>query len=85
LGESDEVLSSFVWARGLLIHAKSIRHGDEADKAQKHEIKLLEAREDSAIVLESAEQSLDFVAPLVQLAVVFPWFDARLHWHHHWH
>ncbi len=48
----------------------------EDDESEIHDIKLVEAREDSAKALESPEQALDLVAPPVPFPVVFPGGDA---------
>jgi len=56
----------------------SERIGDqgEMDKRGEHYVELLEAGEDPAEALEAAEQSHDFVAPLVDRLAVTPSSDA---------
>jgi hypothetical protein len=44
----------------------------EVEEAEEKDIEFLEAREDSAEAFESPEEPLDFVALLVESAVVFP-------------
>ena len=56
----------------MLTHAKPVGDENEADESEKHEVELLEAREDAAVALESAEQSLDLIAALVHGAVIVP-------------
>jgi len=45
------------------------------NKRHEHDIELLESREDTTKTLESAKQPLDFIAPLVHLAIVLPRLD----------
>ena len=53
------------------------------DEAEEQRIEFLEAREDAPEALEPPEQTLDLVAPLVQLTVVFsgltPGLERRNH------
>ena len=54
----------------------------EEDEPKEHNVELLEAGEDPAESLQATEQTLDFVASLVHLPVVFPWLDPRTQWRH---
>ena len=56
--------------------AKCFDDEDEVEEAEKEDIEFLEAGEDSAEAFESPEEPLDFVALLVESAVVFPGLDA---------
>jgi hypothetical protein len=42
------------------------------EKSSEHDVKLFEAREDAPEAFEFAEEPFDFVAPLVELLVIFP-------------
>ena len=64
---------------------KSVGDQREADKTDEDYVEFLEAGEDSAEALEAAEQSFNFVAPLVRLAVVLPGLYAGAQWWHHRH
>lgn len=53
----------------------TLAHVDDEDEVQEdpeHDVELLKPREDAAKALQSAKQPLHFVAPLVEIAVVFP-------------
>ena len=52
--------------------AKGFDDEGEVEEAEEEDIEFLEAREDSAEAFESPEEPLDFVALLVESAVVFP-------------
>ena len=56
--------------------AKRFDDEGEVEEAEEEDIEFLEAGEDSAEAFESPEESLDFVALLVESAVVFPGLDA---------
>ena len=51
-------------------------HESEVEESEKHDVELVEAREDAAESLESAEESLDLVAAAIKHAVVFPRLQA---------
>ena len=55
------------------VNTNHIYNEGEVDKSSEHDIELFEAGEDAPIAFETAEQALDFVAPFVELAVVWPW------------
>jgi hypothetical protein len=57
---------------------KPIGDGHDADEADEQGIHLLEAREDAPTTLLAPEQSLELVATLVHLAVVFSRLDTSL-------
>ena len=69
---------------GVLTLTQRINDECEDDESEKDHVELLETREDAAESLQSTKQSLDFVAPLVHLAVVLPGFDPRTQRRHHW-
>jgi hypothetical protein len=48
----------------------------EVEETEEEYVEFLEAREGSLEDLESEEESLDFVALLVESPVVFPWVGA---------
>ena len=56
--------------------AKCFDDEGEVEEAAEEDIEFLEAGEDSTEAFESPEEPLDFVALLVESAVVFPGFDA---------
>jgi hypothetical protein len=56
--------------------AKGFDDEGEVEEAEEEDIEFLEAGEDSAEAFESPEEPLDFVALLVESAVVFPGLDA---------
>src|ERR1700730_18925567 len=56
--------------------AKCFDDEGEVEEAEEEDIEFLEAGEDSAEAFESPEEPLDFVALLVESAVVFPGLDA---------
>jgi len=60
------------WTRACSHYSQPIDDDCEVDEGDEHEIELLEAGEDSSKALQSTEQPLDLVAPLVHNAVVFP-------------
>ena len=68
----------------MLTLTQRINDECEDDESEKYHVELLETREDAAESLQSTKQSLDFVAPLVHLAVVLPGFDPRSQRRHHW-
>ncbi len=56
--------------------AKRFDDEGEVEEAEEEDIEFLEAGEDSAKAFESPEEPLDFIALLVEGAVVFPGLDA---------
>ena len=48
----------------------------EAEKRKKHTIQFLEAGEDATVTLEAAEETLDFIAFLVERPVIAPGINA---------
>ena len=56
--------------------AKRFDDEGEVEEAEEEDIEFLEAGEDSAEAFESPEEPLDFVAFLVESAVVLPGLDA---------
>ena len=63
---------------GLLTQPKSIDDECKGDDADEHHIELVIVGEYPAKALEAAKQSLDLVAPLVELLVVLPRLKALL-------
>jgi len=61
---------------GVFTLAKRFDDEGEVEEAEEEDIEFLEAGEDSAEAFESPEEPLDFVALLVESAVVFPGLDA---------
>jgi hypothetical protein len=57
--------------------AKRFDDEGKIEKSEEEEIEFLEAGEDSAEAFESREEPLDFVALLVESAVIFPGADDR--------
>jgi lipopolysaccharide/colanic/teichoic acid biosynthesis glycosyltransferase len=64
---------------GLLTQTKSGGNQREAGKAEEDYVEFLEAGEASTEALEVAEQSFNFIASLVHLAVRLPGFLACAH------
>ena len=56
--------------------AKRFDDEGEVEEAEEEDIEFLEAGKDSAEAFESSEEPLDFIALLVESAVVFPGLDA---------
>jgi hypothetical protein len=55
----------------------------EVEETEEEHVELLEAGEDSSEALQPAEEALDFVALLVEGAVILPWLDAVGFGRHH--
>ena len=68
----------------MLTQLESFDDQGEVNEREEHHDELVKAGEDTPKALEAAEQSLDFVAPLVHLAVILPWGEAVGLWWHHW-
>jgi len=65
----------------MLEHVDVVQCKD--DEPERHDIKLVEAREDSAETFGPAQRSLDIVALLVHLPVVVPELESVTLWRHH--
>jgi putative ABC transport system substrate-binding protein len=61
---------------GRVNTSKGFHDQREVNEGDKHHIEFLESREDAPESLQSAEQTLDLIAPLVHLAIVFPGIDS---------
>jgi hypothetical protein len=59
---------------------------NEVEEREKDDIQFVEAREDAPEALEAAKEPLDFVVPLLEFSVEFPWIGAvdfgGDHWNH---
>jgi hypothetical protein len=63
---------------------KRIDNQNEIDKGKEDKIELFEPGEDSPEAFQPAEKPLDFVAFLVEFAVVFPWIEPVGFGWNHW-
>ena len=61
---------------GVLTLPRGFDDQGEIDEGDKHHVEFLKSRENASESLQSPEQSLDFVAPLVHRAIVFPGIDS---------
>ena len=60
----------------MLTLSKGFDYESEAEKCKEHTIEFLEAREDAAVTFEATEETLDFIAFLVERPVVAPGLNA---------
>ena len=56
----------------MLRLSQGLHNESEVEESEKHDVELVEAREDAEESLESAEESLDLVAAAIKHSVVFP-------------
>ena len=60
----------------MLTLSEGFDYESEAEKRKEHAIEFLEAGEDAAVTLEAAEETLDFIAFLVERPVIVPGLNA---------
>jgi len=56
----------------VLTLSEGFDYESEAEKRKEHAIEFLEAGEDAAVTLEATEETLDFIAFLIERAVIAP-------------
>jgi hypothetical protein len=70
------LLSPLTRNDGVLTLSECFDNESEAEKRKEHAIEFLEAGEDATVTLEAAEETLDFIAFLVERPVIAPGLNA---------
>ena len=60
----------------MLTLSEGFDYETEAEKSKEHAIEFFEAGEDAAVTLEATEETLDFIAFLIERAVIAPGLNA---------